>query len=353
MGNMVGQLGITRRGLLCLAGTSVACLAAEPDYDELVRPMVAAGTFMGALLVSRRDRILFERAYGSADLEWSVPNTTNGRFRIGSLSKQFTAAGILLLAQEKKLDLDQSINRYVPDAPPAWKPITVHDLLTHSSGIPDFLGFPDFQFRKGSPSTLAETILRFRDRPLQFPPGTQGSYSNSGYVVLAHIVEKVSGVSFGDFLQKRLFEPLAMADTGIDTHRTIVPHRVRGYTRFRQGLGNADYIDMSIATGGGSMYSTVHDLRRWTLALHQGRVVSAELYGRMTTPTFHNYGYGLEIRNEAEGRTVGHGGGMEGFSSFLQYGERNQLVSVVLANLNTDVTGRLAKQFADLARQGD
>ncbi len=149
-----------------------------------------------------------------------------------------------------------------------------------------------------------------------------------------------------------MLEPVGLSDTGVDTHRALLLHRVRGYTRFRQGLGNADYIDMSIATGGGSLYSTVRDLRRWTLALHQGRVVSADLYRRMTTPTFHNYGYGLEIRSESGGRIIGHGGGMEGFSSFLQCRDKDHLVSAVLANVNTDVTGRLANQLADLARGG-
>ena len=349
---MVGQLGLTRRALCCLAGASVACRAAEPDYDGLIRPLVAAGDFMGAVLVSRGERILFEKAYGSADLEWNVSNTIDAKFRIGSVSKQFTATSILRLAQEKKVELDRSIVGYVPDAPQAWKPVTLHHLLTHTSGIPDFLGFADFQPRKTLPSPLTETLLRFRNRPLEFPPGTVGRYSNSGYVLLANIVEHVSGETFASFLLKRVLEPVGLSDTGIDTHRPLLSHRARGYTRFRQGLGNADYIDMSIATGGGSLYSTVHDLRRWTLALHQGRVVSADLYRRMTTPTFHNYGCGLEIRSELGGRVIGHGGGMEGFSSFLQYREKDSLVSVVLSNVNTDVTGRLANQLADLAREG-
>jgi CubicO group peptidase (beta-lactamase class C family) len=352
MGDMVGQLGLTRRALCCLAATGVACRATQPDYDSLIRPLVATGSFMGVVLVSRGERILFERAYGSADLEWSTPNTIDGKFRIGSISKQFTAASVLLLAQGKKLELDRSITSYVPDAPQAWRPITLHHLLTHTSGIPDFLGFADFQSRKALPSPLAETLLRFRDRPLEFTPGTAGRYSNSGYVLLAHIVEHVSGESFDTFLHKRVLEPAGLNDTGVDTHRAILSRRTRGYTRFRSGLGNADYIDMSISTGGGSLYSTVRDLHRWTLALHQDRVVAAGLYRRMTTPTFHNYGYGLEIRSQPGGRIMGHGGGMEGFSGFLQYREKDAIVSAVLSNVNTDVTGRLANQLADLARGG-
>jgi CubicO group peptidase (beta-lactamase class C family) len=349
---MVGQSGLTRRALGCLAGASIACRAGEPDYDGLIRPLVASGSFVGTVLVSRGERILFERAYGSADLEWNIPNTIDGKFRIGSLSKQFTAASVLLLAQEAKVDLDRSITGYVPDAPQAWKPVTLHHLLTHTSGIPDFVGFPDFQSRKTLPSPLAETLLRFRDRPLEFSPGSEGRYSNSGYVLLASIVEHASGETFDRFPLTRVLEPAGLRDTRLDTHSPILPRRVRGYTRFRPGLGNADHIDMSVATGGGSMYSTVHDLRRWTLALHQGRVVSAALYRRMMTPTFHNYGYGLEIRSEPGSRIIGHGGGMEGFTSFLHYREKEAMVSAVLANLNTDVTGRLADQLAGLDRGG-
>jgi CubicO group peptidase (beta-lactamase class C family) len=349
---MVGQLGLTRRALCCLGGASAAFRAVESDYDSLIRPLVARGEFMGAVLLSRRERILFEKAYGFADLEWSVPNTVSAKFRIGSISKQFTAACILLLVQDKILELHCSIAGYVADAPLDWQPITLHHLLTHTSGIPDFLGFSDFQSRKALPSRPSETLLRVRGRSLDFPPGTQGRYSNSGYVLLASIVEQASGEPFAGFLRKRILEPLGLRDTGVDTHRAILPHRARGYTRFRQGTGNADYIDMSIATGGGSLYSTVEDLRRWTLALHQGRIISSDLYRRMTTPTFHNYGYGVEIRGETGGRIIGHGGGMEGFSSFLQFRERERLVSAVLSNVNTNVTGRLANQLADLARRG-
>ena len=352
MGHVVGQLGLTRRALCCLAGASVACRAAQPDYDGLVRPLVSRGEFTGVALLSRGDRIVFQKAYGLADLEWNVPNTVDTKFRIGSISKQFTAACILRLVDDKKLELDRSIAGYVPDAPKAWQPVTLHHLLTHTSGIPDFLGFPDFQSKKTLPSPPAETVLRFQDLPLDFAPGTAGRYSNSGYVLLASIAERISGESFAGCLLKRVLEPLGLRDTGVDTHRAILPRRARGYTRFRHGLGNADYIDMSIATGGGSLYSTAEDLRRWTLALHGGRIVSADLYRRMITPTFHNYGYGLEIRGAPGGRIIGHGGGMEGFSSFLQFRERDRLVSAVLANMNTDVTGRLANRLADLAREG-
>ncbi|HKV64010.1 MAG TPA: serine hydrolase domain-containing protein [Candidatus Acidoferrum sp.] len=366
-----GLSHFTRRGVLSLTGgaligrfvcggTAHDILATKPvspesdkaDFDELVRPFADRREFTGTVLVSSGDRVLFEKAYGYADLEWDIPNTVDAKFRIGSISKQFTAASVLLLAQDRKLDLDQSVTKYIPNAPDAWRPITIHNLLTHTSGIPDFLGFPGFQAAKTLPSSPHETLLRFRDRPLEFAPGTEGRYSNSGYVALTCIVENVSGVSFSPFLTDRLFRPLGLNDTGTDTCRVILWHRARGYTHFRAGLGNADYIDMSIATGGGSLYSTVGDLRRWTLALHHNRVVGPNLYRRMTTPTFHNYGYGLEIRNGPDGRIIDHGGGMEGFSSFLQYRELRQLVVAVLANLNTDIAGRLANQLADQALRG-
>jgi CubicO group peptidase (beta-lactamase class C family) len=348
---MEKPLRLTRRALYCLGGAA-ACHTAQPDYDALIRSPASDGDFTGAVLVSRGERVLFEKAYDFADREWNIPNTIDAKFLIGSLSKQFTAASVLLLVQDKKLELDRSIASYIPDAPPAWKPITLHHLLTHTSGIPDFLGFADYQSRKVLPSQPDETILRFRDRPLEFTPGTGGRYSNSGYVVLASIVQRASGKTFSDFLASRVLQPLGLEDTGIDTHRAILRHRARGYTRFREGLGNADYIDMTIATGGGSMYSTVHDLCEWAFAIHGGRVVSSDLYRRMTTPTFYNYGYGIEIRNEPGGRIMSHGGGMEGFSSFLQYREKDRLVSVVLANVNTRITGQLANQLAEAARGG-
>ena len=349
---MAEHIGVTRRALLSISAAAVSCRGAEPDYDSLVRPLAERGEFMGTVLVSRLERIAFQQAYGFVDLEWRIPHAIDGRFRIGSISKQFTAACILLLGQTNRIDLDAPIATYVPDTPASWNRITVHHLLTHTSGIPDFLGFPDYQARKPLPSSPSETLLRFRDRPLEFTPGTQGKYSNSGYILLAYILERVSGESFANFLSKNILDPLRLRDTGVDTHRAVLLHRARGYTRFREGLGNADYIDMSIATGGGSLYSTANDLHHWTLALHGGSFLSPEAYRRMTTPMFHNYGYGLEIRGAAGERIIGHAGGMEGFSGNLQFRERDRVVCAVLANVNTNVTGRLANQLAALAEQG-
>jgi CubicO group peptidase (beta-lactamase class C family) len=349
---MVPHLGVSRRAILGSVALAAVCRAQGSGYDELVGPLVEGHEFSGTVLVSRGTNILFEKAYGYADAEWDVPNTVDGKYRIGSISKQFTAACILLLAQDGKLDLDAPVVRYYAEAPASWKRITPHHLLTHTSGIPELLGLPDFQARKTLPTTLEETIARFRNLPLEFEPGTQGRYSNSGYVLLARMTELMANRPFVQFLQERLLTPLGLANTGTDTHRSILPHRVQGYARFREGLGRADYIDMSVATGGGSLYSTAADLQRWSIALHKTRFLTPELYRRMTQPTFHNYGYGVEIRDEDGGRIFGHGGGMEGFSAFLQYRERDGLVAVVLSNLNTNVTGRLANQLADLARRG-
>jgi CubicO group peptidase (beta-lactamase class C family) len=346
---MAQHIRVTRRTLLALAGSEFACRGAEPDYDGIVRPLVDRGEFMGAVLVSRGEQIAFEKAYGFADLEWNVPNTVGGKFRIGSISKQFTAACILILVAANKLGLDAPITTWIANPPEAWKEVTLHHLPTQTSGIPDFLGFSDFQMKKALPSSPSETILRFRDRPLEFRPGTEGQYSNSGYVLLAYIIEQVSGETFASFLGKHIVSRIGLRDTGVDTHRALLPHRARGYIRSQQGLGNADYIDMSIATGGGSLYSTVEDLRRWTLTLHGGGLVDRALYQRMTTPTYHNYGYGLEIRGQVGERIISHPGGMEGFAASLQFRERDRLVTAVLANLNTNVVGRLANQLAGLA----
>ena len=220
---MAQHIRVTRRALLSLAGSELACRGAEPDHDGIVRPLVDRGEFMGAVLVSRGEQIAFERAYGFADLEWNVPNTVGGKFRIGSISKQFTAACILILVAANKLGLDAPITTWILHPPEAWKAVTLHHLLTHTSGIPDFLGFSDFQMKKALPSSPSETILRFRDRPLEFRPGTEGRYSNSGYVLLAYIIEQVSGETFAGFLEKHILSPLGLRDTSVDTHRALLP----------------------------------------------------------------------------------------------------------------------------------
>jgi CubicO group peptidase (beta-lactamase class C family) len=182
--------------------------------DQVVQSYVADNHFMGSVLVAKGDQVILSKGYGSANLEWEIPNAPSTKFRLGSMTKQFTAACILLLEQRGKLKVEDPIKKYITGTPPAWDKITIYNLLTHTSGIPNFTSFPDYATTEALPSPAEKTVARFRDKPLDFEPGSKYSYSNSGYVLLGYLVEKISGESYEKFLRENIFTPLGMKDSG-------------------------------------------------------------------------------------------------------------------------------------------
>jgi CubicO group peptidase (beta-lactamase class C family) len=245
------------------------------------------------VLVARGDMILFSKAYGSANLEWNIPNTATTKFRIASVTKQFTAAATLLLEERGKLRIDEPVRTYHPDAPAAWDKITLFHLLAHTSGIPDYTTLSEYDSLRTIRTTPKQLVRRFRDRALDFAPGTQMRYSNSGYVLLGAILEKTSGASYAQFVQENIFTPLGMKDSGYDSSSTIIARRAAGYEASRNGPVNARYLDMSIPFAAGALCSTTEDLLRWQRALFGGKVLSAASMKKMTTPVRSNYALGL------------------------------------------------------------
>ena len=340
-------------GLLAFMLTVAPATAQDSARMEtVIRADVDRGDFMGAVLVVKDGVVLLDRGYGSANLEWKIPNDGDTRFRLGSVTKQFTAASILLLAERGKLNLDAPIKAWFPDAPPAWDKITIRHLLTHSSGIPNLTSFDDYEKLKTLPVTLDALIGRFRDKPLDFQPGEKWRYSNSGFIVLTAIVEKASGQSYANFVTDNLFKPLGMADTGYDSHAAVIPHRASGYAPGANGMVNADYIDMTIPQGAGALYSTTQDLLKWETGLYGGKLLKPESLIAMTTPFKNNYAFGLGVSSDANGRLFSHGGGIEGFNTWLGYDPERRIIVVVLGNLNGSAPGRLGAGLMTLARGG-
>ncbi len=207
----------------CLLVVIVA-LVARPSLaqdlarmEELIQSHVHDSTFMGSVLVARDAEIILNKGYGFANVEWQIPNAPATKFRLGSLTKQFTSASILLLAERGKLSLEDPVRKYLTDAPSTWDAITIFHLLTHTSGIFNYTALPDFAATMPLPLTPPQIIAKVRDRPLDFEPGSKMSYSNSGYIVLGLIIEKVSGDGYGSFVQKNLFDPIGMKDSGYDS----------------------------------------------------------------------------------------------------------------------------------------
>lgn len=324
------------------------------DVAHLPNPTVASllQHFMGSILIVRNGQVLVDRSFGSANFEWHVPNTASTRFRIGSLTKQFTAASILLLAERGKLRLDDSVSKYLDDPPAAWNGITLLHLLTHTSGIVSITDLPSEQAAVTMAGAPAQIVERFRNQPLLFPPGTQARYSNSGFILLGIVLEKASGEPFAAFLQKNIFDPLGMRDSGVENVADIVQNLASGY-RLQAGRPlHADFIDMGVPFAAGDLYSTTGDLARWEEGLFGGRVLHPDSLKRMITPGIGGFGLGVMVKEEQGERVVRHTGGIQGFVADLRYYPDNRTVVIVLSNTESKETLELSEQLNDQARSG-
>ncbi|HME00609.1 MAG TPA: serine hydrolase [Terriglobia bacterium] len=328
-----------------------ACLAQDnvPRMEQVVQSYVSSKQFMGSVLVARGGTVLLDKGYGFANLEWDIPNSPTTKFRLGSLTKQFTAASILLLEERGKLKVDDPVKKYMPDAPPAWDKVTIYNLLTHTSGIPSFTGFPDYQSTEAIATTPEKLVARFRDKPLEFQPGEKWSYSNSGYVLLGYLIEKISGESYEKFVQENIFTPLGMRDSGYDSNSAIIPRRAAGYSPGPNGPQNTGFIHMSIPFSAGGLYSTTEDLLRWEQGLFGGKLLSPASLEKMTTPYKQDYACGLAVSTVKGHKLIEHGGGIEGFNTSLKYYPDDKLTVVVLGNLNGSAPGDIAANVAALA----
>jgi CubicO group peptidase (beta-lactamase class C family) len=212
------------------------CFAQDATrMDQIAQSYLSNKQYMGSVLVARNDDVLFSKGYGSANLEWNIPNTPSTKFRLGSLTKQFTAACILLLEERGKLKVEDPIKKYMPDAPAAWDKITIYNLLTHTAGIPNFTGLPEYSRMEPFNTPPEKIVGMFRDKPLDFEPGERMSYSNSGYVVLGYLIEKITGGSYEKFVQENIFGPLGLKDSGYDSNTVVISRRASGYSPARPG----------------------------------------------------------------------------------------------------------------------
>jgi CubicO group peptidase (beta-lactamase class C family) len=305
--------------------------------------------FMGTVLVAEDGKVLLDKGYGFANLEWEIPNTPTTKFRLGSITKQFTAASILLLEERGKLKVDDPVKKYMPDASAAWDKITIFHVLTHTSGIPSFTGFPDYQSTEAIPTTPEKLVARFRDKLLEFEPGTKWNYSNSGYVLLGYLLEKISGQKYSEFVQQNIFTPLGMKDSGYDSNSAVIARRAAGYSRSPNGPVNTGYIDMTIPFSAGALYSTTEDLLRWEQGLFGGKVLTPASLAKMTTPYKQDYAFGLAVSTNNGHKMIAHDGGIEGFNTSLAYYPDDKLVVAVLANLNGPFAGQIAGNLAKVA----
>ena len=326
-----------RRSMLCFLALAVLTASARaqdlaPKFDQYLSALAGQGRFAGSVLVARDGKVIVSKGYGLANVELDVPNTPQTKFRLGSITKQFTAAAILLLQERGKLSVQDPICKYVDNCPAAWSEVTIHHLLSHTGGIPNFTSFPDYVPKMMMPVTTQEMIARFKNKPLDFKPGEKWAYSNSGYFLLGAIIEKASGESYESFLQKNIFDPLKMTSSGYDHFDTILKKRATGYSLTKGKMVNSAYLDMTQPYSAGSLYSTVEDLFSWNEALYAGKLLSAKSREAMMTPVKNDYAYGLGVQTKSGPKMISHGGGINGFATFIARFPDEKVTVVVLRN---------------------
>lgn len=320
-------------GRLAIAAQEVSDSALRRRLDQIADSYTAENAFMGTVLVARGDEILLNKGFGKENIEQNSLNGPDTKFRIGSLTKQFTAVLILLLQQDGKLRLEDTIRKYLPDAPRSWDRITLVELLGHNSGIPEIQSDPKFRSWAMSPHTHAEEFALFKDRPLDFEPGTKNAYSNSNYLVLGAVIEKVTGKDYGTLLRERIFKPLGMNDSGVDKDGLVLSERAQGYNNENGRLVPAPSESMSVPWSAGSVYSTANDLLRWERGLFGDRVISKASLTAMTTQDKVRHGLGVDVSMEDGAEVVDHNGAIEGFVSHMAYLPKSNVAVIVLGNV--------------------
>lgn len=304
--------------------------------------------FSGSVLVTQGDRTLAAASYGFANREHQVPNGLDTKFRIASMTKQFTAMGILILQERGALQVTDTVGAHLKDIPATWRALTVHQLLTHTSGLVHPPIQPGFWEDVMVPATHHDTMRRYRDEPLLFEPGTRHEYSGLGYVVLARIIEESSGQPYEAFLRSEIFTPLGMTQTGADQPQTVLEGRAQGYVVEDDAVVNASMMHMPILTGAGNLYSTVTDLGRWNQALAARRLISEESYDALYTPELNDYAYGWAVKEGGGHTLLRHNGGAPGFNSVIARLPDAEVCVVILSNVSPTPVDEITEDLLDI-----
>jgi len=332
--------------VLCLFAVATPVFAQDraEKIDEFVNLYYNYGQFNGSVLVAENGKVIFKKGYGLANMEWNIPNEPDTKFRLGSITKQFTAMLIMQLVEEKKIKLDKKITDYLPDyRKDTGDRITIHHLLTHTSGIPNYTNLPGYlENVSRNPYSVDEFVKKYCSGDMEFEPGSKFSYSNSGYFLLGTIIEKVTARIYEAVLKERILDPLHMNNTGYDHHAPIIPNRAIGYTKTFDGYVNAAYLDMSTPYSAGAMYSTVEDMYLWDQALYTDKLLSRKYMELMFKPYISafrgSYAYGWAVNNVPVGETgnsikvIQHGGGINGFNTLIARLVDDKYLIVLLNN---------------------
>ena len=326
------------------------------EYDQLMKDMFASEAPGGVALIASEGKILYRKAFGMANLELDVEMSPDHVFRIGSITKQFTACAILKLAEEGKLDLQDDITEYIEDYPTHGYTISIEHLLTHTSGIMSYTSMPDWTAEvRRKDFTPPEMIDFFKNQPMDFAPGEEFRYNNSAYFILGYIVELVSGKSYESYIDSTFFKPLGMSNSYYGSTSRIIHNRADGYARAGIGFKNDDFLSMTQPFGAGSLLSTIDDLYTWYKAVMNGEVISESSLKKATTSNVLNngkltgYGYGWFLGNIQESPNIYHGGGINGYLTASMFLPEEQLFVAVFSNCTCKDPGDVAFNMAAIA----
>lgn len=350
----------TNRLWLCIAIILLTCqhLAVAQDHAAKIQEVLALAhkyrQFNGSALVAENGKIIYKGAFGSANMEWNIPNTPDTKFRLGSITKQFTATVILQLVEQGKIKLDAKLTDYLPEyRKDTGDKVTIHHLLTHTSGIPSYTSQPGFfENVSRNPYKVDEFVKKYASGDLEFEPGSRYFYNNSGYFLLGAIIERVTGKPYEQVLKANIFDPVGMTNTGYDHHDTIISKRASGYRKTPDSYTNAPYLDMSIPYAAGSLYSTVEDLYLWDQALYTDKLLSTQSKALMYKPFLEEYGYGWVVtnasfkQNDQPVQVITHDGGINGFTTTIVRFPKEKHLIVMLDNTGSEYLNRLSDSIA-------
>ncbi|MFT5676567.1 MAG: CubicO group peptidase (beta-lactamase class C family) [Paraglaciecola sp.] len=341
--------------LLLVSQLTFANTAAKKDYDDVLERYIDTAGPGVAVIVTQKGKTLYKNARGMANIELQVPLKSDSVFRLGSITKQFTGAAIMILLEQGKLSLSDDLHKYIPDFPTEGNKVTIKHLLSHTSGIANYTEDENIWNKElKTPSTIDEMIVRFAEHPMALKTGEANRYSNTAYVLLGKIIEVASGKSYPEFIEQDIFAKLGMKNSRYGGLQ-IIPNRASGYSESPEGYVNSGYIDMIWPHAAGSLLSTVDDLNIWFSALRNGKLITKESYQLMTSPvklndgTMSQYGFGLGLYTINKYKAIGHGGGIHGFVTNAFYLPEEDLYVAVLNNYDSGNPGDIARLLAATA----
>lgn len=338
-----------------LCAFAVSAQLPEKQIDDLLLAQYKPDGPGATALIAKDGKVIYRKAFGKANLELNVAMKPENVFELGSITKQFTAVAILMLMQQGKLSLEDDLTKYLPDYPMHGKKISIHQLLNHTSGIKSYTNMPEFIKMARTDMSPTELINVFKNEPMDFEPGAQWRYNNSGYILLGYIIEKASGQTYADFIEQHIFKKLGMKHSYYGSQSNIIPNRASGYQPKEKGFANADYLSLTLPYAAGSLMSTIDDMLLWSQAIHNNTLITKENKQKAFTNYTDNkgkpvyYGYGWQTDEINGTPTIEHGGGIFGYSTMGVYEPAQNVYVIVLTNTSGSSPGDVAIKMAALA----